>query len=55
LTAGDGATTDTPLLNTPVLNRMVQRCGEAMSTWDPAALEASLLGPLNWRIVRLPS
>jgi hypothetical protein len=26
-----------------------------MSTWDPAALEASLLGPLNWRVVRLPS
>jgi hypothetical protein len=40
LTAGDGATTDTPLLNTPVLNRTVQRYGEAMSTWAPAALEA---------------
>jgi hypothetical protein len=55
LTAGDGATTDMPLLNSRVLNRTVQRYGEAMSTWDPAALEASLLGPLNWRIVRLPS
>jgi hypothetical protein len=40
LTAGDGATTDTPLLNTPVLNRTVRRYGEAMSTWDPVALEA---------------
>jgi hypothetical protein len=29
-----------PLLNTPVLNRTVQRYGEAMSTWDPATLEA---------------
>ena len=29
-----------PLLNTPVLNRTVQRYGEAMSTWEPAALEA---------------
>jgi hypothetical protein len=40
LTAGDGATTDTPLLNTPVLNRTVQRYGEAVSSWTPAALEA---------------
>jgi hypothetical protein len=40
LTAGDGATTDTPLLNTPVLNRTVRRYGEAVSTWSPAALEA---------------
>jgi hypothetical protein len=40
LTAGDGATADMPLLNTPVLNRMVRRYGEAMSTWDPAPLEA---------------
>jgi hypothetical protein len=40
LTAGDGATADTPLLNAPVLNRKVQRYGEAMSTWDPAMLEA---------------
>ncbi|MGW3497763.1 hypothetical protein [Streptomyces sp. NPDC001020] len=40
MTAGDGATADTPLLNTPVLNRTVQRYGEAMSTWDPAAPEA---------------
>lgn len=29
-----------PLLNTPVLNRTVRRYGEAMSTWDPAVLEA---------------
>ena len=29
-----------PLLNAPVLNRKVQRYGEAMSTWDPAVLEA---------------
>ena len=29
-----------PQLNTPVLNRTVQRYGEAMSTWEPAALEA---------------
>jgi hypothetical protein len=28
-----------PLLNTPVLNRTVQRYGEAMSTRDPAALK----------------
>jgi hypothetical protein len=40
LTAGDGATTDTALLSTPVLNRAVQRYGQAMSTWSPAALEA---------------
>lgn len=40
LTAGDGTTTDAPLLNTPVLIRTVQRYGDAMSTWDPAALEA---------------
>jgi hypothetical protein len=40
LTAGDGATTDTPLLSTPVLNRTVRRYGEAVSTWSPAALEA---------------
>ena len=40
MTAGDGATADMPLLNTPVLNRTVQRYGEAMSTWEPAALEA---------------
>lgn len=40
MTAGDGATTDTPLLNTPVLNRTVQRYGEAVSTLGPAALEA---------------
>lgn len=40
MTAGDGATTDTPLLNTPALNRTAQRYGEAMSTWAPAALEA---------------
>lgn len=40
MTAGDGATTETPLLNTPVLSRTVQRYGEAMSTWAPAALEA---------------
>ncbi|WP_327696374.1 calcium-binding protein [Streptomyces sp. NBC_00459] len=40
MTAGDGATTDKPLLNTPVLNRTVRRYGEAMSTWAPAALEA---------------
>lgn len=31
-----------PLLNTLVLNHMVQRYGEAMSTWEPAALEALL-------------
>lgn len=29
-----------PLLNTAVRNRTVQRYGEAMSTWEPAALEA---------------
>ncbi|MFG3214805.1 hypothetical protein [Streptomyces tendae] len=40
MTAGDGATTDTPLLNTPVLNRTVLFYGEAMSTWTTAALEA---------------
>ena len=40
MTAGDGATADTPLQNAPVLNRKAQRYGEAMSTWDPAALEA---------------
>lgn len=40
MTAGDGATADTPLLNAPVLNRKVRRYGEAMSTWDPAVLEA---------------
>lgn len=40
MTAGDGATADMPLPNTPVLNRTVQHYGEAMSTWDPAAPEA---------------
>jgi hypothetical protein len=40
MTAGDGATADTPLLNASVLNRKAQRYGEAMSTWDPAVLEA---------------
>ena len=40
MTAGDGATADTPLQNAPVLNRKAQRYGEAMSTWDRAALEA---------------
>jgi hypothetical protein len=29
-----------PLLNTPVLNHTVRGYGEAMSTWEPAALEA---------------
>ncbi|ELS54526.1 hypothetical protein [Streptomyces viridochromogenes] len=29
-----------PLLNTPVLNRTVRRCGAATSTWEPAALQA---------------
>ena len=40
MTADDSATTGTPLLNTTVLNRTVQRYGDAMSTWGPAALEA---------------
>ncbi|MGW1670954.1 hypothetical protein [Streptomyces sp. NPDC002324] len=40
MTAGDGATADIPLLSTPILNRTVQRYGEAMSTWALAALEA---------------
>lgn len=40
MTAGDGATTDTPLLNTPVLSRYGAALREAMNTWAPAALEA---------------
>jgi hypothetical protein len=31
------------LLNTPVLNRTVQRYGEAMSTWAPAAALEALI------------